>query len=78
MRYGIFIVHLHNDCRPHTSPPAAGRGGGEGGESETILPENEYTFVSGGCDNIKVWKCPEGNFLRNISLYNIFICLMKN
>lgn len=43
MRYGIFIVHLHNDCRPHTSPPAAGIGGGEGGESETILPENEYT-----------------------------------
>lgn len=25
----------------------------------------EYTFGSGSGDNIKVWKCPEGRFLRN-------------
>ena len=25
----------------------------------------EYTFASGSGDNIKVWKCPEGRFLRN-------------
>lgn len=25
----------------------------------------EYTFLSAGADNIKLWKCPEGKFLRN-------------
>jgi len=25
----------------------------------------EYTFVSGAGDNIKLWKCPEGSFVRN-------------
>jgi len=25
----------------------------------------EYTFCSGSGDNIKVWKCPEGRFVRN-------------
>jgi len=33
----------------------------------------EYTFYSGGADNIKVWKCPKGNFLRNISGHNAII-----
>ena len=32
----------------------------------SIHPE-EYTFASGAADNIKVWKCPEGEFMRNIS-----------
>ena len=32
-----------------------------------VIPESEYTFVSGGCDNIKVWQCPNGEFLRNIT-----------
>jgi pleiotropic regulator 1 len=27
----------------------------------------------GGSDNIKVWKCPEGRFLRNISGHNAII-----
>jgi len=27
----------------------------------------EYTFVSAGADNIKLWKCPEGEFLRNFT-----------
>ncbi len=26
----------------------------------------EYTFTSAAHDNLKVWKCPEGDFLRNI------------
>lgn len=27
----------------------------------------EYSFASGAADNIKVWKCPGGEFMRNIS-----------
>ncbi len=26
----------------------------------------EYSFVSGAADNIKVWKCPKSQFLRNM------------
>jgi pleiotropic regulator 1 len=26
----------------------------------------EYSFVSGAADNIKLWKCPEGSFIRNL------------
>ena len=33
----------------------------------------EYTFVSASPDNIKVWKCPEGQYLRNISGHNAII-----
>jgi pleiotropic regulator 1 len=33
----------------------------------------EYTFTSGAGDNIKVWRCPEGTFLRNISGHNATI-----
>lgn len=36
----------------------------------------EYTFYSGSADNIKVWKCPEGNFMRNISGHNAIINTM--
>lgn len=34
---------------------------------------NEYTFCSAAPDNIKVWKCPEGIFMRNISGHNAII-----
>ncbi|KAM3143817.1 Pleiotropic regulator 1 [Paramecium bursaria] len=34
---------------------------------------NEYTFCSGASDNIKIWKCPEGTFLRNVSGHNAMI-----
>jgi pleiotropic regulator 1 len=33
----------------------------------------EYTFTSGAGDNIKVWKCPDGTFLRNLSGHNATI-----
>ena len=33
----------------------------------------EYTFVSGAADNIKVWKCPEGKFMRNFSGHNAIV-----
>lgn len=32
-----------------------------------IFHPSEYTFISAAHDNVKVWKCPEGEFLRNIS-----------
>jgi pleiotropic regulator 1 len=32
-----------------------------------IIHPREYTFCTAASDNIKVWKCPEGKFLRNIS-----------
>lgn len=34
----------------------------------------EYTFASGSGDNIKVWKCPEGRFLRNFMKSPPSIC----
>jgi len=29
------------------------------------LHPNEFTFASGSADNIKQWKCPEGQFMQN-------------
>lgn len=37
------------------------------------LHPQEYTFCSAAPDNIKVWKCPEGIFLRNVSGHNAII-----
>ena len=31
-----------------------------------LFHHKEYTFASAAADNIKVWKCPEGEFLRNV------------
>jgi pleiotropic regulator 1 len=40
---------------------------------------NRYTFASGSPDNIKVWKCPEAKFLRNISGHNSVVnCMAVN
>lgn len=36
----------------------------------------EYTFASAASDNIKVWKCPRGEFLRNISGHHSIIDAM--
>jgi len=38
-----------------------------------IVHPKEYTFASGSADNIKVWKCPEGKFLRNASGHNAIV-----
>lgn len=29
----------------------------------------EYTFMSAGADNLKLWKCPDGDFLRHFDGY---------
>ncbi len=43
------------------------------------LHHSEYTFVSAAHDNVKVWKCPEGEFLRNISGHQeILNCVALN
>ena len=31
-----------------------------------VIPDNEYSFISGGCDCIRVFKCPEGSLIRNL------------
>jgi WD40 repeat protein len=33
----------------------------------------QYTFVSGSPDNIKIWQCPDGTFLRNASGHDAII-----
>ena len=44
-----------------------------------LFHHNEYTFVSAAHDNCKVWKCPEGEFLRNISGHQeILNCVALN
>ena len=30
-----------------------------------LFHPNEYTFASAGADNVKLWKCPQADFLRN-------------
>eukprot|EP00696_Hemimastix_kukwesjijk_P008174 gnl/Hemi2/2033_TR727_c0_g1_i1.p1 gnl/Hemi2/2033_TR727_c0_g1~~gnl/Hemi2/2033_TR727_c0_g1_i1.p1 ORF type:complete len:475 (+),score=130.89 gnl/Hemi2/2033_TR727_c0_g1_i1:91-1515(+) len=34
---------------------------------------SEYCFASGSADNLKVWKCPDGNFLRNVSAHKSIV-----
>lgn len=38
-----------------------------------LFHHKEYTFVSGAADNMKIWKCPDGEFLRNVSGHNSII-----
>lgn len=38
----------------------------------TIHP-TEFTFASGSADNIKQWKCPEGNFIQNFEGHHSII-----
>eukprot|EP00350_Pseudokeronopsis_sp_OXSARD2_P002440 CAMPEP_0170564956 /NCGR_PEP_ID=MMETSP0211-20121228/75907_1 /TAXON_ID=311385 /ORGANISM="Pseudokeronopsis sp., Strain OXSARD2" /LENGTH=130 /DNA_ID=CAMNT_0010885127 /DNA_START=407 /DNA_END=796 /DNA_ORIENTATION=- len=34
---------------------------------------SEYTFASAGSDKIRIWKCPEGDQLRNMGDHNAVI-----
>uniref|UniRef100_A0A671MDY7 Pleiotropic regulator 1-like n=1 Tax=Sinocyclocheilus anshuiensis TaxID=1608454 RepID=A0A671MDY7_9TELE len=38
-----------------------------------VLHPRQYTFASGSPDNIKQWKCPDGNFIQNLSGHNAII-----
>jgi len=38
-----------------------------------VVHPTEYTFCSGAADNLKVFKCPEGTFLRNLSGHNAIV-----
>lgn len=33
---------------------------------DLLIPENEYSFVSAGADDIKIWSCPDGKYIRSI------------
>mgnify|MGYP002879906202 CR=1 FL=1 len=37
------------------------------------LHPSEYTFASASADNMKKWKCPEGEFMQNMSGHNTII-----
>lgn len=44
-----------------------------------IVHPRLYTFASGGPDNIKQWKCPDGKFIQNLSGHNAIVnCLGMN
>uniref|UniRef100_A0A7S3ZBZ8 Guanine nucleotide-binding protein subunit beta-like protein n=1 Tax=Lotharella globosa TaxID=91324 RepID=A0A7S3ZBZ8_9EUKA len=38
-----------------------------------LIHPKEYTFCSGAADNLKVWKCPDGVFMRNISGHDAIV-----
>ncbi|KAG8265109.1 Pleiotropic regulator 1 [Homalodisca vitripennis] len=43
------------------------------------IPFISYMFASASPDNIKQWKCPEGNFIQNLSGHNAIVnCLAIN
>lgn len=31
-----------------------------------VIPDFEYSFISAGCDCIRIWECPNGNLIRNL------------
>ena len=33
---------------------------------DILIPDKEYSFITAGADDIKVWSCPEGKFIRSI------------
>ncbi|EFA86391.1 WD40 repeat-containing protein [Heterostelium album PN500] len=44
-----------------------------------VMHEKEFSFASGSADNIKQWKLPEGQFIKNLSGHNAIInCLALN
>lgn len=44
-----------------------------------VLHPKLYMFASASPDNIKQWKCPEGNFIQNLSGHNAIInCMAAN
>ncbi|XP_055370938.1 pleiotropic regulator 1 [Condylostylus longicornis] len=44
-----------------------------------VLHPTLYMFASASPDNIKQWRCPEGNFIQNISGHNAIInCMAVN
>ena len=40
---------------------------------DLLIPKNEYSFLSAAADDIKVWSCPEGKFIRDIRDGNVEI-----
>uniref|UniRef100_A0A336K8G0 Pleiotropic regulator 1 n=1 Tax=Culicoides sonorensis TaxID=179676 RepID=A0A336K8G0_CULSO len=41
-----------------------------------VIHPTLYMFASGSPDNIKQWRCPEGNFIQNLSGHNTLINAM--
>lgn len=44
-----------------------------------VMHPTKYTFASASPDNIKQWRCPEGNFIQNLSGHNTIVnCMAAN
>ena len=33
---------------------------------DLLIPKNEYSFISAAADDIKIWSCPEGKYMRSL------------
>ena len=33
---------------------------------DILVPEKEYSFITAGADDIKIWSCPDGKYIRSI------------
>ena len=40
---------------------------------DLLIPKKEYSFLSAAADDIKVWSCPEGKFVRNLRIGDVDI-----
>jgi pleiotropic regulator 1 len=38
-----------------------------------LIHPREYAFASASADNVKIWKCPDGEFLRNCAGHNAVV-----
>jgi len=43
------------------------------GIRDILFHHTEYSFATAGADNIKVWKCPEATFMRNVEGHNSIV-----
>ncbi|GAM17090.1 hypothetical protein SAMD00019534_002650, partial [Acytostelium subglobosum LB1] len=44
-----------------------------------VMHEKEFSFASGSADNLKQWKLPEGQFIKNLSGHNAIVnCMALN
>ena len=34
---------------------------------DLLIPQKEYSFISAGADDIKIWACPEGKYIRSLT-----------
>jgi len=46
---------------------------------DLMIPKKEYSFISAGADDIKIWSCPDGKYIRSMSDMNCIVnCVALN